>query len=303
MDRSTMIETFADFLADQDRSPLTIRGYLADLELFARWLETLQGKPLEPAGLDSADVRAYRQALQEGGARPQTINRKLAAIAAFGHWLVQTGQAVSNPALHVRSVEDLPLAPKWLDRRQRLALTRAVENDLQAARKRYPRLWVLRLRDAAMTLLLLHTGLRVGELCNLQVSDVQISERKGNVTVRRGKGNRHRTVPLNGSARQELAELLTCRPVAGSEALFIGQRGERVVSRSVQRAVERFALEAGLKDVTPHTLRHSFAKALIDEGVTLEKVAALLGHSNLNTTRIYTTPGERDLEEAVAMLD
>jgi len=71
----------------------------------------------------------------------------------------------------------------------------------------------------------------------------------------------------------------------------------------VQRAVLRFAGEAGIENVTPHVLRHSFAKALIDSGVTLEKVATLLGHSNLNTTRIYTTPGERDLEEAVKTLE
>jgi integrase/recombinase XerC len=66
--------------------------------------------------------------------------------------------------------------------------------------------------------------------------------------------------------------------------------------------VHRFAKKAGLKNVTPHTLRHSFAKSLIDAGVSLEKVATLLGHSNLNTTRIYTTPGEEDLEDAVGKI-
>lgn len=303
MSPQTTAESFADFLASQDRSPLTIKGYLADLAVFDRWLSETCGKRLDPVKLGSSDVRAYRQALQDAGARPQTVNRKLAAIAAFGHWAMQSGQVELNPSLNVRSVEDLPLAPRWLDRRQRLALVRAVGDDLQAARKRFPRLWVLRLRDAAMVLLLLHTGLRVGELCSLQVSDVQIGERKGSVTVRRGKGNRHRSVPLNGVARQVLAEWLKARPEVGGEALFVGQRGERVVARSVQRAVERFALEAGLQEVTPHTLRHSFAKSLIDEGVTLEKVAALLGHSNLNTTRLYTTPGVRDLEEAVSLLE
>ena len=78
---------------------------------------------------------------------------------------------------------------------------------------------------------------------------------------------------------------------------------EGVQSKTIQRAVTRFAKKAGIQNVTPHTLRHSFAKALIDAGVSLEKVATLLGHSNLNTTRIYTTPGEEDLVDAVDQLD
>ena len=84
--------------------------------------------------------------------------------------------------------------------------------------------------------------------------------------------------------------------------MFLGQREERLQSKTVQRSVQRFAKEAGLENVTPHILRHSFAKALIDNGVTLEKVAILLGHNNLNTTKIYTTSGELDLEEAVNSL-
>ena len=178
-----------------------------------------------------------------------------------------------------------------------------MENDLLLARQRYPRLWVIRLRDAAMVLTLLNTGLRVGELCALQMSDVLIGERKGSLVVRSGKGQKQRTIPLNGPARQLLSEWLAVRPEETGHALFIGQRGERVEARSVQRAVERATTTAGLQKVSPHTLRHSFAKALLDEGVTLEKVATLLGHNSLNTTRIYTTPSEHDLEEAVSRLE
>ncbi len=87
------------------------------------------------------------------------------------------------------------------------------------------------------------------------------------------------------------------------DELLLGQRNEGVQSKTIQRAVQRFAKKAELKNVTPHTLRHSFAKALIDAGVSLEKVATLLGHSNLNTTRIYTTPGEEDLEDAVGKIE
>ena len=177
-----------------------------------------------------------------------------------------------------------------------------MERDLQVARKRYPRLWVLRLRDATMATVLLNTGLRVGELCTLRLLDVQMSERKGKVIVRSGKGGKQRVVPLNGQARRMLRQWLLHRPSVETDALFVGQRSGAVSARSVQRAVGRLAQLAGLEAVTPHILRHTFAKSLINQGVSIEKVAALLGHSDLNTTRIYITPGERDLEEAVEVL-
>lgn len=85
--------------------------------------------------------------------------------------------------------------------------------------------------------------------------------------------------------------------------MFIGQRNEGIQEKIVQRAVKRFAKAARMGDISAYTLRHTFSKLLIDKGVTLEKVAALLGHSDLSTTQIYTTPGERDLEDAVGRLE
>jgi site-specific recombinase XerD len=145
--------------------------------------------------------------------------------------------------------------------------------------------------------------MRVGEIVQLRLSDVTLDERKGTVVIREGKGTKRREIPLNSRVRKALLEYMQVRPDGERAELFLGQREEGIQSKTVQRAVLRFARETGLENVTPHVLRHSFAKALIDSGVTLEKVATLLGHSNLNTTRIYTTPGERDLEEAVKSLE
>jgi len=158
------------------------------------------------------------------------------------------------------------------------------------------------LRDAAIVKLILFAGLRVGEIIELRLSDVVLDERKGSVIVREGKGTKRREIPLNVKARKVLLDYLGMRPDVEINDLFIGQRNEGVQSKTIQRAVQRFAKRAGLRNVTPHTLRHSFAKALIDADVSLEKVAMLLGHSNLNTTRLYTTPGESDLEEAIGKL-
>jgi site-specific recombinase XerD len=291
-----LLTQFSEYLVSLDRSPATVRGYITDLTVFARWLER------DLATLEPVDVREYRSVLLKKGAAAQTVNRKLAAIAAFGSWAVLNGVLASNPALNIRSVETLALAPKWLDKKERNALLQAIRDDLQKSRIRYPRLWVLRLRDAVVVTLLLHTGLRVSEVANLRVCDIFLSERKAALTVRAGKGGKQRQVPINSEARRLLDEWFSVRPDSGSEMLFIGQRGEAMQTRSVQIAVARYAKLAGLRGVTPHVCRHTFAKALLDNGVTLEKVAALLGHESLDTTRIYVTPGERDLEEAVAGL-
>ena len=130
----------------------------------------------------------------------------------------------------------------------------------------------------------------------LNLDDVTLGERSG-------KGGKYREVPLNAPARRALRRYLVTRPEGESDALFLGQRGRRIGRKTVQRAVWRFSKQAGLKRVSPHVLRHTFAKSLVDNGVSLEKVAALLGHSDLNTTRRYVTPGERDLQDAVEGLE
>lgn len=138
------------------------------------------------------------------------------------------------------------------------------------------------------------------------MDDVQIRDRSGKVIVRRGKGMRYREVPLNATAREALLPWLTVRPtIVGNEpatALFVSKYREPMGAGSVQHLLRELSQESGV-EVTPHVLRHSFAKALVDSGVGLEKVAALLGHTSLETTRIYTVPTERDLLMAVNALD
>ncbi len=123
------------------------------------------------------------------------------------------------------------------------------------------------------------------------------------MVVREGKGTKRREIPLNARARKAILDYLRVRPEVESEYLFLGQRNEAIQSKTVQRAVGRFTETTDLKYVTPHTLRHTFAKSLIDSGISLDKVATLLGHTNLNTTRIYTTPGMQDLEDAINELE
>jgi integrase/recombinase XerC len=299
------MDEFQAYLLTEDRSPVTIVGYVGDVRLFAQWYEKHYGETLTPETLTNEAVRGYKQHLLDQANKPKTINRRLAALAAYAHWLEQAGYVKNarNPVQGVKAVRETALAPKWLDKKQRAVLLRVVDKEVEDAIHRYPRLRLMYLRDAAIVKIILYAGLRVGEIIQLRLSDIILDERKGSVIVREGKGTKRREIPLNARARKAILDYLRIRPEIESEYMLLGQRNEAVQSKTVQRAVARFTEKTEFKNVTPHTLRHTFAKSLIDSGVSLDKVATLLGHTNLNTTRIYTTPGIQDLEDAISELD
>jgi integrase/recombinase XerD len=143
----------------------------------------------------------------------------------------------------------------------------------------------------------------MGEIVQLTLTNMTLDVRKSTVIVREGKGTKGREIPLNAKARKALRDYLRLRPNVEMYDLFLGQRNEGAQNKTIQTAVRPFVKKAGLKNITPHTLRRSFAKALVDADVSVEKVATLLGHSNLNTTRIYTASGGEALEDAVGKED
>jgi integrase/recombinase XerC len=289
---------FHAWLTSQDRSEKTISAYLADLARFAAWFEQSNGDALTPVLLTPTDIRLYRNSLQERQAKPATINRQLAAIRAYAKWAMESDQISSDPMRGVKLLQGQKLAPKWLDRGQQNRLISAAEQALNAAQTETAKM--LAQRDLSIITILIHTGLRIGELTSLTKEDVVLSPRKGKVIVRQGKGERRREVPLNAEARKAIADWMPYRGDEGA-LLFSGKRGEGISITGVHRRLAELGRIAKV-EVHAHTLRHSFSKNLIDAGVSLEKVASLLGHSSLNTTRIYTTPGERDLEAAVERL-
>ena len=294
-----ILEQYKEHLLNLDKSPMTIRGYVTDLKQFQKWL----GSDRSLKTITAADVRGYRDHMIAIHASPNTISRHLAALASFGQWGAdKVGIFTENPALHIEPVEVATLAPRWLDKSQKRKLLTAIENDLREAREKYPRLWLIRYRDAVIVKLLLNTGLRVGELCELRLSDLTLGERKGSVLVRSGKGRKQRSVALMNETRKELAEWLSVRPQLDSDYLFVGQRGEPLRPRIVQRVVARYAAKAELEDVTPHTLRHTFSKSLLDSGASLVEVSKLLGHKSLDSTARYTQPSEMELQDVVERL-
>ena len=299
-----LFEEFQKHLEGLDLSTLTVRGYLADLQHFSRWFEQTNEEGLTVERITPTDVKEYKHFLVGVEKRKaSTVNRRLAALAALARWARLAGRILSDPTENIKGIANVVHAPKWLDRHEQYALSRAIENDLQWSKLKYPKRWVTRRRDASLVLFLLHSGLRLSEAVGLHLKDVQLSERKGSVLVREGKGGKQRSVPLNAEARKALQEWLAVRP-AGEFLWTVveGEHEQALSGRTVQRILHRYGQAAKLENLTPHVCRHTFAKNLVDCQVGLEKVAALLGHANLNTTRMYVTPSTRDLEQAVEHL-
>ncbi len=301
----TLIRAFEGWLQNNDKSAHTVRVYAFTVRQFAAWFEQTNCYVLAPNVLTPTDLRQYREKLIADGSKPTSINRMIAALRAFGQWSSETYD-LPNPADRIKTVSVSKLhEPNSLDKQALYKLQKALDRRAAyAAQKGRELAWVQ--RDSAIILTLLHTGLRVGELCALKLDDVQIKDRSGKVTVRRGKGMRYREVPLNATARQVLQAWLAVRPAIVADesvsALFVSKYREPLGAGAVQHLLREISQETG-HEITPHMLRHSFAKALVDSGVGLEKVAALLGHTSLETTRVYTVPTERDLVLAVNRLD
>src|SRR5215212_2267435 len=290
-DVDQLVGRFLQDLERQETSPKTRDAYRLDLLHFAAWCARTVGEGFSPEAVTPTDVRDYRSSLINVEKRqPATVNRRLAALRRFFQWAKATGRVKELPTDDVKAVASSPRAPHWLDKRDVDRLIRTVERHGNT-------------RDLAIVLVLRHTGVRVSELSSLMLGDVEASERKGALAVRSGKGGKFRVLPLNVDARRAIAGYLEVRPKVPDDHLFVGQRGDGVSSRAVELLVTKYARLAGLEDVTPHTLRHSFGKHALDAGADLVSVSALLGHQRLETTAIYTTPSQRDLEKVVERLE
>lgn len=287
------ISDFLESLRSEGKSPKTIDTYRGVLGKFIEWFEDSTGEKFQPESVTDIDTADYKRHLLKH-AKPATINKARIVLMQYFDWLVDRKIIKESPMEAIRPVKQGRKAPRWLDRKEQKALLRAVKKDQK---------W----RDVAIIYLLLHTGLRVEELCNLRLEDVELSERKGKVIVRQGKGGKWREVPLNHDARVALKKWLEVRQSNGPW-LFTSTRSEKMTPRAVQFVVKKYGERAGLEKCTPHTLRHTFCHELAAKGVPLDVIATLAGHMtadgrpNIATTVIYTTPGDQDLRRAVDQL-
>lgn len=267
------VERFFQYLAvERGASAHTLKSYRTDFDQFMAFLSRRGVRRLE--AVDSRTIRAYLAWLHSQRVSRATIARKLAALRSAFRFLARRGfmtrnpaREVGNPRLPVRLPSFLPVDEAW----------QLMESPVPAT--------VQGRRDRAILELLYAAGLRVAELCGLDPAD--LDRFQGTVRVL-GKGNKERIVPVGDQALRALDAYLARRP-AGDGPLFQNLRGGRLTVRSVHRIVRARARGAGIaRPVTPHTLRHTFATHMLDQGADLRLIQDLLGHSRLSTTQKYT---------------
>lgn len=268
------------------KSEQTIKTYRSQFNKFMEWLE-INGGTNDHKEITSIDAVEYRTYLQEiRKLKPSSINTALAAIESFCIWMMEEGYIDHNPLAKVKNVEEVKNSPKWLDKSEKYRLIRTVLQDKSK-------------RNQAIMFTLLLSGLRVSELVSLTPEDIYLSERKGTLTVI-GKGNKRRTVPLPKELRECLTEYLLEN--AGIQWLFGSQRGAQITVKGVQHLCAAIGKKANIKNLTPHVLRHTYCHDLVSKGISIELVAKLAGHAKIETTMIYTQPGEQEMQAAVEKL-
>ena len=273
------IQVFLDFLESERNSSVhTIEAYSRDLAGFVKAI----GPEKDIQTITSREIRSWLGAFVRQGSSRATVARKLAALRSFFRFLVREGRVTKNPAATLRSIRlDKPL-PAYLSVDEAFSLVEiGIDNGFRS------------LRDSAILELLYSAGLRVSELCGLDLGHVSLSPEMVRV---RGKGDKERVVPFGEKAAAAIKAYLTVRLSVlerfrqrDNEALFINQRGARLTPRSVQRLVERRRIETGINTpVTPHAFRHSMATHLLERGADLRAIQEMLGHVSLATTQRYT---------------
>ena len=241
--------------------------------------------------VDVDSIRSYLAHLSEKQHSKATLARKLATLRSFYKFLVKRGLVESNPVMLVRTPKQERKLPRILEYEEvkRLLETPPADSWLGA-------------RDRAIMETLYSTGIRVSELVALNMGDIDFL---GEVIHVRGKGKKERIAPIGTSALQAIQHYMEFRnkrsqsnPDFDTKVLFVNKHGGRLSTRSVRRKMDKYLKMAGLDpNISPHTLRHSFATHMLNNGADLRSVQELLGHQSLSTTQIYTHLNTKKLKD------
>jgi integrase/recombinase XerC len=293
IDWQDSLDRFLAHCLAKGRSGYTLRNYKADLKRFHEWWEAQPSHPpLRPPAITEYHLAGFRDYLhsegggkeERAGQKPATVNAKLAAVRSYLTWAVKLRHVDAVPECDPMRQEEAE--PKGLEKPVADSLVRVVA----AGGKK---------RDLAIVLILLHTGVRVGELVAICWRDVEMSPNKGRLTVRYGKGRKLRIIPLNKTVRKAIGEL---KAMAGgrvkpddrllpSKPCRLSPSGGDISACRVESMLRRYGRLAGIPDLHPHVLRHTFAYRLIEQGVDIETIRGLMGHSSIIVTSRYLRRG------------
>lgn len=272
-------EYFACLAVERGASPLTIDAYAKDLALYREFLEKRAKFQLEQVERD--DILAFQKEQLDEGYAVTTLERRLSAIKGLHRFALRERYVDTDPAQAIPLPKKPARLPDVLSIEQVSCLLDSIDASTPIGK-----------RDATMLEVLYGCGLRVSELVNLDRSHVLVDE--GFLRVF-GKGSKERMVPISGIAFDRMIKYLNdVRPelentnTPTNAALFLNARGGRLTRQSVHRIVARAGMNIGVKNLHPHTLRHSFATHLLEGGADLRSIQDMLGHADIATTQIYT---------------
>ena len=259
----------------QHLSPHTQKAYQRDLEYLVQYCDAQDINRWQD--IDGRQIQGFIAWRHRQGISGRSLQRNLSAVRAFYRYLINTGIAKQNPANGILAPKSARRLPDALDVDQIMQLIEIDEND------------PLSIRDRAILELMYSSGLRLAELINLDLNDIDYSDALITVT---GKGKKTRTIPVGRYAVQALKTWLKKRDemvTPEEKAMFVSNRGQRISARNIQQRLKQWAIKQGLANhVHPHMLRHSFASHLLESSGDLRAIQELLGHADISTTQVYT---------------
>ncbi|MES9970920.1 MAG: tyrosine recombinase XerC, partial [Candidatus Thiodiazotropha sp.] len=267
------IDCYRGYLRHERRlSPRTLESYVRDLKAAAAWMEA---NGLNDWGaLTQHHVRQYIASRHRGGLAAKSLHRELSSLRGLFNYLIREQHLDANPALGVHAPKVRRKLPVTLDADQ-VGRLLDIQDDSPVA-----------VRDRGIMELFYSSGLRLAELVNLDLQDIDLAEQLVEVT---GKGAKSRRLPVGRFAKQALQQWLAIRPQMAAQdeiALFVGVRGKRISRSTIQRQLNSWSIAQGApRNVHPHLLRHSFASHLLESSGDLRAVQELLGHANISTTQ------------------
>ncbi len=270
------LQQFEDYLQHEKRySKHTLSAYKRDLAQFCQWLDEKGINNIVDA--DSLNIRNWIASLHRQGIGGKTLQRKLSSLRSFYQFLIRRHLLKNNPAVDIRAPKTARTLPKTLDAD---TLTQLLEIDSDD---------ILAVRDKAMMELFYSSGLRLSELADLDLIDINLQENSLRAV---GKGNKTRILPIGRKAVEAVKKWIHRRADLADineQAVFASKRGTRISVRSIQQRLDYWRKKQGLEQhIHPHKLRHSFASHILESSGDLRAVQELLGHADISTTQIYT---------------
>lgn len=273
LSQQLLADYFQYLTVEKRSSEHTLKSYQRDINQLQSYCKShaLQ----EWQKIQATDIRNHIASRHRKGISSKSLQRELSAIRSFYNYLLKKRLVDSNPARHIRAPKLSRKLPRVLDVDQIFGI-------LETSPDSY-----LEIRDLAIFELFYSSGLRLSELSNLNIEDLDLSEQL--LRVKQGKGGNQRQLPVGSKAVKAVQKWLNHRTESMSLALFTTNKGNRLGQRSIQLRLDRWCKKLGLAEhVHPHMLRHSFASHLLESSQDIRAVQELLGHSNISTTQIYT---------------